>query len=53
MDAKELTKKYYKLDGEVADITKRIEYLEEEYRKIRLLVDDMSVDVKMLQSRRQ
>ena len=52
MDARELTEKYHKLNGDVADIAKRLDYLEEEYKKIRMLIQDMSIDVKMLQKRK-
>jgi hypothetical protein len=48
MDARELTEKYHKLNGELADITHRLDLLEEEYRKTKLLIEDMSIDVKML-----
>lgn len=49
MDARELTKKSYEYDATLTDHKKRIEYLEQELAKIRLMVEDMQIDVKMLE----
>ena len=48
MDAKELTKEYTKLRQEYIDTKKTVSYLEDEVAKLRLLVDDMAIDIKML-----
>ncbi len=49
MDARELTTVVEKLRGEVREDKKRIDYLEMELEKIRLLMNDMKIDVEMLQ----
>lgn len=49
MDTKELTKKYILMSNELFQTKKRVDYLTQEFEKLRLLVDDMKIDVKMLQ----
>jgi len=51
MDARELTKKYYDLDKQVAELIKKVDYLEQENAKLRLQVNDLMIDVKMLQKK--
>ena len=51
MDARELTKKYYDLNNQVAELIKKVDYLEQENAKLRLQVNDLMIDVKMLQKK--
>lgn len=51
MDARELTDKYWKQKGEIADLQKRVEELEAIVDKLQLKVNDMSYDVMMLQKK--
>lgn len=53
MNAKELTEKYFTLKYRLDDYEKRIEFLEQENSKLRRLIEDMQIDVKMLQNMRQ
>ena len=53
MDARELTQKYYDLSNRVRQLEKTVEFLEQEFQKQRMKVDDMSYDVKDLQMRRK
>lgn len=48
MDARELTDHVIKLEQKVADLIKRVEYLEQENQKIRLQLNDLDIDVAML-----
>lgn len=48
MDARELTKKYYEMSNKLIDAIKDIEFLKSENEKLRMKLDDMSIDVKML-----
>lgn len=48
MDARELTKKYQTLSNEFFEKKKQIEYLTEEVQKLRMLVDDLKIDVAMI-----
>lgn len=50
MDAKELTKKYYDLDNKFAEDHKNVEFLMSENMKLRRMVEDAAVDIKMLQA---
>ena len=52
MDAKELTKKYYDLENRYTETKKQVEYLTQEFEKLRLLVDDLRIDVAMVNHRR-
>lgn len=52
MDAKELTKKYHDLNGQVADLQKQVEYLTQEVARLNLWKQDADIDIKMLQQRR-
>ena len=52
MDARELTTVVEKLRGEIREDKKRIDYLEMELEKIRLLMNYMKIDVEMLQRER-
>ena len=51
MDAKELTKKVIDQENRIFQVEKKCEYLEMEFQKLRLLMDDMKIDVQMLQKR--
>lgn len=53
MDAKELTKKVTEQENRIFVLEKQVEYLTQEFQKQRLILDDMSIDVKMLQKGRQ
>lgn len=52
MDARELTKKLYEQENKLTDYEKRIEYLEQELSKLRLIVGDIKIDMQMMQDRR-
>ena len=52
MDARELTKEYYQLSNELFTTRKQVEYLTQELEKLRMLVDDMKIDVQMLSRQR-
>ena len=49
MDAKELTKAYIKLEHEYMETKKTVDYLEQEVQKLRMQVNDLMIDIKMLQ----
>ena len=49
MNARELTTKVFELDNIIFDYKKRIEDLEQETAKLRLLMEDMKIDIKMMQ----
>lgn len=53
MDARELTKKYWELSNLVDDLKKKVEFLEQENSKLRMLTEDLKIDVKMLQGGKQ
>lgn len=52
MDARELTMVVEKMKNDVREDKKRIDYLEMELEKIRLLMNVMKIDVEMLQRER-
>ena len=47
MNARELTEKYYKDHADIAELQKRVSYLEQVVEKLELKVKDMEIDVKM------
>ena len=49
MDARELTKQMYAQQNITNEHEKRIAYLEQEIEKLRMVVDDMKIDIKMMQ----
>ena len=51
MNARELTTKMFEHDNIIYDYQKRIEVLEQETAKLRLLIEDMQIDVKMMQKK--
>ena len=51
MDARELTEKYWKQKEEIAELQRKVNYLEAVVDKMDLKVKDMEIDVKMLQKR--
>lgn len=48
MDAKELTKEYRELSNRIIELEKSNKYLTDELEKLRLLVSDLQIDIKML-----
>ena len=48
MDARELTKVVNQLTNDMIEIKKEVSYLTQEFEKLRLLVSDLQIDVKML-----
>lgn len=51
MDANGLTKMFYDLNNQVTELIKNMEYLEQEVKKLRMQVNDLMIDVKMLQKK--
>lgn len=51
MDARELTKVVNEYGNKINVLEKQVEYLTQELNKVRLIVNDMQIDVKMLQRR--
>ena len=49
MDARELTKQMFNQQNVTNEHEKRIDYLEQEIAKLRMVVDDMKIDIKMMQ----
>ena len=52
MDARELTKKVTEQENRIYHLERQVEFLTMEFQKQRLIVDDMSIDIKMLQNKR-
>lgn len=48
MDAKELTKEFSKQQRQIDELQKAVKYLEQEVEKLRMLMDDLKIDVEML-----
>jgi ABC-type phosphate transport system auxiliary subunit len=48
MDARELTVVVNNLKDQAYEIEKQVSYLTQEFEKLRLLVSDLQIDVKML-----
>lgn len=53
MDAKELTKAYHTQEARISELEKQVRFITDEYEKLRLFVDDLRIDVKMLNHGRQ
>jgi thymidylate synthase len=51
MNAEELTKNYHEQRVKVDQLTKTVEYLEQELSKRRMIVDDMKIDFQMEKAR--
>jgi len=51
MDARELTKVYEQIRSEQQDMKRTVDYLEQECAKLRRIVEDLKIDVKMMQRR--
>lgn len=51
MNAQELTERYYKDHHRLDELEKKVEFLEQEYQKLRMLVDDLKIDVQMIERR--
>ena len=47
MNAEELTKRYYEQRVKVNELSKTVEYLEQELSKLRMIVDDLKIDFQM------
>ena len=52
MDARELTKKVQDQENRIFVLEKEVSYLRDEVQKLRLLFNDLDMDVHMLQNRR-
>lgn len=52
MDAKELTKVYEDYSSRTRELEKKVDYLEQELGKLRMLYGDMKYDVLELQRRK-
>lgn len=52
MDARELTKKVTDQENRIFKLEKEVCYLQDELQKLRLLFNDLDIDVHMLQGRR-
>ena len=51
MDARELTKKVTEQENRLYHLEKEVVFLREEVEKLRLLMGDIEIDVKMMQKR--
>lgn len=51
MDARELTKKVTDQENRIFVLEKEMAFLREEVQKLRLLMGDIEIDVKMMQKR--
>lgn len=51
MTNEEMMKKYYEQRVKVDQLAKRVEYLEQEVSKLRMIVDDMKIDLQMEKAR--
>lgn len=51
MDARELTKKVTDQENRIFILEKEMAFLREEVQKLRLLMGDIEIDVKMMQKR--
>lgn len=52
MDARELTEKYYKMSTDITELKKQMEYVLTETEKLRVLMDDLKIDIKMMEGKR-
>ena len=52
MDARELTERYHTMRAEISELKKTVDFLEQETQKLRRIVSDLQVDVKMMGGRR-
>lgn len=53
MDARELTIRYHEDHQSLRNAEKQIEYLTQECQKLRRMVEDMQIDIKMMQNMRR
>lgn len=51
MDARELTKVYEQIRSEQQDMKRTVDYLEQEAAKLRMIVEDLKIEVQMLERR--
>lgn len=51
MDARELTVRYNKQADQIAELQRKVNYLEQVADKLEMRVKDMEIDVKMMQKR--
>lgn len=52
MNAKELTKVVNEQSNRIIELEKDMEYLKQEFKKQRMFIDDLKIDVKMLEKMR-
>ena len=52
MDARELTEKYYKMSTDITELKRQMEHVLSETEKLRVLMDDLRIDVKMMEGKR-
>lgn len=50
MNAQELSKAFVLLDNQLIDLRKKVQFLDNENNSLRLQVNDLKMDLKMLQS---
>lgn len=53
MDARELTKYVWKLDNEILNLKKEIEFLTNENAILRRKINDFEIDIKMIENMRR
>lgn len=50
MDARELTKIVMQFSNDIIDLKKEVNYINQQLQKLRVVVADLQIDVKMMQS---
>lgn len=53
MNAQELTKKYHEQEDRIIRLERSVNALAEECGKLRLLLSDLTIDVKMLETKKK
>lgn len=53
MDARELTNKYFEDHQRLFEAEKQVEFLTQECQKLRRMVEDMQIDIKMMEHMRK
>lgn len=51
MDARELTKMFHQSQDRIIELEKQVAFLTQEAQKLRQMVEDLQVDVKMMEGR--
>lgn len=49
MDARELTKMFYQSQDRIIELEKQVDFLTQEAQKLRQMVEDLQIDVKMME----